>query len=849
MGKLLQDMRFGLRVLAKTPGVTILVVLSLALGIGATTAVFGVINTVILRTLPVYQPQSLYLLQWRLKTLKIDPFMDSLEGNEDQDERTGGAVSYSISYPAYQRIQKNNTVFSDTFAFAANSQDANIGLGGKASSAIMQGVSGNLFAGLGVSAILGRTIVPSDDVPSAVPVTVVSYAFWKSRMGGEPNAIGKVISMNGTPLTVVGVAPADFNGPNPGVAPEFWIPLNVYSAQWEKSNMPSLEEHMMAADKIWWLGVVGRLKPGISKAQAAAELGVLFRQSLDASNPHLPANADIPQLEIISAAKGISSMRDQYSRALFLLMGMVGLVLLIACANVAGLLMARSASRQREIALRIGLGAGKARVVRQLLTESTMLGLLGGLLAILIAKWATVALVALLASGGDPVNVTTPLDLRVLAFTAAVSILSGIVFGLAPSLSAIRVQPLTTLKQNSANSTMGAKRFRSGKILVGGQVALSLLLLIGAGVLLRTLRTLQRVDLGFDRHSVVLFSVRPGLNGYSGPRLISYYQELERRLKTIPGVSSSTFAEVNPIGQGSMITRVEIPGYTPSGKPVDAYRHIIGPDYFATLRIPVLRGRTLGEQDTATSQKVLLVNRAFAKKYLHGDNPLGHEVMFGTHVEPTAMRIVGMVQDVKYDHIRDEAPPTLYVAYTQARNLAPFTTYQLRVSGDKDAVIRAIGQAAVAIDPNVPVLDVHTEDEMVAQVLYLERTFALLSSVFGGLALVLACVGIYGMIAYTVAQRTNEIGIRMALGAERTNVLVMVLRETLAIVALGLAIGLPLAWMGTRMLSAQVYGLSPHDPVTWLVAVLAIAAVTVAAGFVPARRASQVDPMTALRCE
>jgi predicted permease len=843
MGAFLQDVRVGLRMLLKSPGFTALVILSLALGIGANSAIFSTINALMLRTLPVRDPHSLYLLQWSMKSMDIDPLMDGLEGDELKDPRTGGATSYSISYPAYLLLQKNNTVFSDTFAFAANEQEANVGLSGASASAVMQGVSGNLFAGLGVAPALGRTISPGDDDPAATPVAVISYGFWQSRMNGDATALGKAISVNGIPLTVIGVAPADFSGLNPAVVPDFWVPLSVYAQQEARGTS---EGAPLAGDRTWWLGVVGRLKPGISREVANAQLNLLFSQSIHA---YLPQAADVPQLELLAVGKGLNSLREQFSMSLFLLMGMVALVLLIACANIAGLLLARSTSRQREMAMRISLGASKARIVRQLLTESTVLGLLGGLAALVVARAASGLLVALLNSGGDTVHVVTSIDGRVLAFTAAVSIVCGIVFGLAPALAAIQVQPLTTLKQNSGTASMTAKRFRSGKILVGAQVALSFLLLICAGVLLRSLQSLQRVDLGFDRHSVVLFTVRPGLNGYDARKLISYYEELERRVRLVPGVRSAAFAQRNPIGEGGTITQVEVPGYTSKGKPVITYRHVVGPGYFETLKIPILVGRAPGERDTATSQPVLAVNQAFANKYFHGENPVGHAIQFGSHVQSHEMQIVGVVQDVKYEHIRDEAPPTVYVAYTQARSVSPFMTYELRIAGDQQAVVRAIVSNARAVDPNVPVVNIRTQDDVMSQTLYLERTFALLSSAFGALALLLACAGIYGTIAYRVAQRTNEIGIRMALGAERANILNMVLRETLVVVGAGLLVGLPLVWLCTRVLSAQVYGLSPHDPLTIVVAIMAIGAVTMTAGFLPARRASRIDPIQALRYE
>jgi predicted permease len=849
MPTLLRDLRHSLRTLRKNPSFALLVVLSLALGIGANTAMFSAIDALMFRDLPVRNPQSLYLLKWSMKTRQIDPFMNNLEGDEDIDSKTGGSTSNSISYPAYQRIQTNNTVFSDTFGFAANEEDANLGLGGKASSAVLQGVSGNLFQSLGIAPILGRAILPSDDSLSAVPVAVISYAFWQSRLGGDASIVGKTVSLNGTPVTVVGIAPSGFSGMDPGVVPDMWIPLSVYADQWTKNNGMRDEPPLLSADKIWWLDVVGRLKPDVSVNRANAELAQVFNQSIRAYDAKLASDPDVPQMSVTSVATGLGHLREQYSQSLFLLMGMVVLVLLIACANIAGLLMARATSRQREIAMRISLGASRRNIMRQLLTESMLLAVTGGALALFVAHWTGLLLNALLASGRDPVHVTFLLDMHVLAFTAAVSICSGILCGLGPALTAIRVQPLTTLKQAGGNATASAKTFRSGKILVCGQIALSLLLLISAGLLLRTLGALQRVNLGFDRHSLLLFTVAPGLNGYSGPKLLSYYDELERRISTIHGVRSVAMTDRNPIGDGGSSTLVTIPGYTHDNQRVQAYRHHVGAGYFETLRIPVLLGRGINERDTPASQKVVVINQAFANKYFHGDNPLGHEVQFGSHVEPRGMQIVGVVSDVKYEHIRDEPPPTVYVAYTQTKEITPYMTYEVKSSGRMDAMVQAIQREALSVNPDVPVVKARTQDEVVSQSLYLERTFALLSSAFGALSLLLACMGVYGTIAYTVAQRTNEIGIRMALGAQRTSILRMVLRETITVLTAGLLIGLPLAWLSARLLREQIYGLSPHDPATLVMAIVGIAVVTIIAGLVPARRASKVDPLTALRYE
>jgi len=837
----LQDLRYALRTLCKSPAIALVVVLSLALGIGANTAIFSVMNAAMLRMLPVPEPERLMLFSWTARGWPAR-VMDDLEGASRITNGVGW--SYSLPYDAFRYIRAHSQSFDNVVGFAANNDEMNIGMNGRAESAVVQAVSGNFFDGMRVGPILGRSISDRDDAEDAPPVAMVSYQFWRSRMAADPAVSGKTITINGQPVTVVGVLPPEFYGVEPGSPPAVYVTLASFI-----DAMKRVGDFDVKSPKVWWLGVVGRMKPQVNGAQAQAELNVLFDQAIGIGSKELPRGEDLPKIGMTPLSHGLDSLRRRYSTSLLLLMGMVGLVLLIACANVAGLLLARATARQREIAVRLSLGAARWRIVRQLLTESILLALLGGAAGLLVARWTAAGLMLIFAGARHPVDLPVSVDATVLLFTAAVSLLCGILFGLAPALRATRVNVYPTLKQN-ADGSRGTRRFLSGRILVSGQVALCLLLVVCAGLLLGTLRRLQNVQLGFDDHRLVSFMVQPGLNGLKGEPLISYYAELQRRLGSIPGVHSVGLSQLGPIGSGSSSTDVVLPGYTEPGKRADFYRHIVDGNYFQALRIPVLLGRAVGERDTESTPLVAAVNQRAVREYFHGDNPIGHTIDLGktgtTHALAT---IVGVVGDVKYNQIREDAPPTMYLSYLQRSQSATFMTFLVRAEGNDGNISAAIQREALATNKDVPVINLRTEESVVHQVLLLERLFAVLGTSFSALALLLACVGLYGTIGYIVARRTNEIGIRMALGAGRGAILGMILSETAVIVGAGILVGLPLAWFASLLLKAQLFEMSPHDPATIMLAVAAIVGVTLIAGFLPARRASRVDPMAALRYE
>jgi predicted permease len=867
--ELCADLRYGLRMLRKNPAFTTVVVLTLALGIGANTAIFSLIDAVMLRTLPVKQPEQLILLKWASQSQAgtMPRFLRSLSGDADQDEK-GRFTSTSFSYPIVEEIRRGTpNLYSGVLAFA-HADKLNLGVNGEAGLAVGEYVSGDYFSTLGVRPAIGRTITPADDAVGANPAVVISYEYWTRRLGRDPSLVGKAITVNGIPFTLAGVAAREFYGIQPGSAIDVWIPLRtqplVVPARPDARNG---EVSKFEDQRDWWVQIICRLKSGVSEQQVTAALDVTLQQNVSRI-PSRPGShgtiQEVPHAQLASASKGLDSLRAEFSRPLAVLMTVVGLVLLIACANVASLLLSRAAMRQREIAMRLTLGAGRQRLIRQLLTESVLLAVAGGVLGVALAYWASDLLLAFMSGGRNPVILHVSPNLHVLGFTVGISVLTGILFGLAPALRSIRLALAPALKEGGVNiagqgSQSRGMRLGLGKTLVVAQVALSLLLLIVAGLFIRTLSNLQNENFGFNHRNLLLFAIDPTQAGYKGERLQSFYDELRRRIKAIPGVQSASMSSHSLINDGMGIDGISIQGYTPKAGDrceacdvgtVGVHINSVGPQFFETFGIPLVLGRTIDERDGEAAPRVGVINSVLARRYFGRENPIGRRFGLGNSVKRGEIAIVGVVGDTRYNRVRAEPPPTVYIPCTQRPDaLLSAMTFEVRTVGDPKGWIEAVRRTAQGLDRTLPLFNVKTQTEQIDQATFQERLFARLSSFFGLLALGLACVGLYGLMSSAVARRTNEIGIRMALGAPARQVLLMVLRETSWLAVIGIGTGLGAALMLTQFLHAMLFGLKPTDPFTLTGAALLLFAIAMLAGWIPARKASLIQPMQALRHE
>jgi predicted permease len=748
----------------------------------------------------------------------------------------GIVVSSAFPSAVFEAVPRARAL-SHVVAFAGTSP-ANVALAGHAGSGELLGVSGNYFDALGVVPAVGRALHASDEGAGQETAVVASWAFWRQALGQTPP--GTVLVVNGTPMTLVGVTPPEFAGLKPGQTPDLYVALHTYTEHYRRAFSYDLRD-----PRVWWLNIVGRLRPGIGEAQATAELSSLFRGAAGIDDRDA-GGAMTPKLSVTTASRGLDDLRKEYSTVLWLLAAMAGIVLLVACANVASLLFARAAARERDIAVRLSLGASRQRIVRQFLTEAIVLGLLGGLLGLLAGAWVTDAANGALVGSAASLPARAGVDGRVLLFTLLVSIASALVFGVVPALRVTGRDLGQSLARRADAGLAGRRSLQSGKLLVAAQVALCVALLVGAGLLRGTLSRLQRADLGFDPARLVVLRVQPGLNAYGKERLAAFYDNLLRAVSAAPGVQAVALSQHSLIGEGWSQGMAEVTGTAQPVKKARFWRHWVSAGFFETIGIPLVTGRLLSEADGPTAPHAVVVNRRFVREHLHGEDPIGRTFRDGRWTAT----IVGVVGDTKYGSVRDEAPPTAYMPYLQyVRGMPESMTLEARVGGDVEAGLASVRQAALSVDAAVPPVRVGTEVGAIEKALFTERALALLSAAFGSLALLLAAVGLFGTLSYAVARRTGEIGVRMALGAQRQAVVRMVLRETLVITVFGLLAGLPLAWMGGRLMARQLFGVSPHDPATIAAVVVGILGVALVSGALPAARASRVNPMTALRDE
>jgi predicted permease len=830
----LQDLRYGLRMLWKDKGFTAVALFSLALGIGANTAIFSLVDAVLIKTLPVKNPERLF----------------SLERGDLPTSRSRPAFSRTF----FEKAGMRQELLAGVCTFASNPR-VNVALNGQPEIASAQRVSGGFFAVLGVNALLGRTITEEDDkVPGAHPVIVISHHYWRRSFASDPAIVGKSISVNGHPFTIIGVTPPEFFGATVGEAPDFWAPAMMTEQISPGYSIKNYFNNMAP--------VLARLKPEVSEQQASTLLTGLLRQTaldevgieIELWSPERQQELRQQSIALIPANRGFEilgfpTVRTQFSGALRILMAVVGLILLIACANLANLSLARATARQKEIAVRLALGAGRFRLIRQLLTESLLLAGLGGALGLALAWWSIRFILALMASGRTPVSLNVTLDARALMFTAAVSILACILFGLAPAWRATAVD-LTPALKDSSHSAEGGSRLGLGKPLVVLQVALSLSLLITAGLFARSLGKLYTLDVGFKKENVLLVSTDPRMIGYQGKQVAAIYQSLLERFQTIPGVrSASVGGGLGLLGEDGGGLPIPIPHAqgrpAPPGEPLRPFIGAVTPEYFETVGMTILRGRgfTAQDFDRGSGQKAVIVNEAFARYYFGEADPIGQR--FGYNEAGDGQEIVGVVKNAKHRSLREPARPIWYgVGFGQGA-----TTFQLRTAADPTRLIAAVRQAAREIDSNLPLYNIKTLARQVDESLAQERLISALSGFFGLLSLLLAAIGLYGILAYAVSRRTREIGIRIALGAHPGAVLRMVLRQGLILTLLGGGIGLAASLGATRLLESQLFGVTPTDPVTFVVAPILLLTVALLAGLVPARRATDVDPLIAIRQE
>jgi predicted permease len=831
---ILQDVRYALRQLLRSPGFTITCVLILALGIGAVTAVFSLIDAALLRMLPVKAPEQLV----QLRTISPD-----FPGND------------AFSYPAFQRLSQQTQVLAGLIAFRRQ-YNINLAVDGQSGLAQGQAVSGSYFSVLGVRAVRGRTLVAADE-SAASPVAVIGYDYWRSRFALDPEIVGKKILLNNAAYTIVGVTEPEFYGLEAGARIDVSVPLTTFSLINPGYATKGTPYDVLKAPFRNWLDVIGRLQPDVTRERATAALDPVFAQIKDELNTSLAGTpGDSParrqtilalRLKLDPASQGLATLRQQFSRPLWIVMALVGLLLVITCANVANLLLARANTREKEIAVRLAMGSGRGRLMQQLIVESLLLALMGGALGVVLAFGGSSSLLTLIAHGRNPVTLSVHPNLTVLAFALGVSLLTAVIFGILPAWRATDVDPSRGLAQ-SARAAAAPERRILGKTLAVVQVAVSLVLVVGAGLLARSLSNLRGFYPGFNRDNVLLFRVDPPIVGITD--VVPIYEQLIGRIRQLPGILSASLAVHEPLTANVSDTALKVQG--PAQDAADDMTPVnvepIGPDYFATMQTPILGGREFTESDRAGAPKVAIVNQSTARHFFGSANPIGRLVSIpGYRADSSWLEIVGEVRDIKVHNLRETPTLMLYVPMWQAPEGG--ATFEVRTAMNPTKAATAVLGAVKSVNSRLPIYSVKTLDDQLDDSVVEERLVASLSGTFGFMALLLTCIGLYGLMAYAVYRRTSEIGIRMALGAERNRIGRMIVGETMMLVGIGVALGLPAAIFASRLIASQLFGLRPGDPLTLSAACLVFALVAVAASYLPARRAASIEPMRALRTE
>jgi len=849
MSGVVQDLRYALRQLCKNPGFTAVTVLTLALGIGANTAIFSVINSVLLSNLPVKDPQQLVFL--------TNPDAQGLEigfGDGDRD---------FLTYSEFRDLERNNRVFSGVLA--ASNFTSSIPVELQAADSVANGaparislVSGSYFSVLSVTPILGRGFGPEvDKLRDANPIAVISYAFWQGRFGGTGNVIGRRVRILNTSYAVVGVAPPEFHGETVGANPDIWVPLTMQSEIFPDRDFLSLETKPFR--KTEWLQAIGRLKPGVTLVQAKTSIEVEFHQMMGSQTGGMSTSEKRQflnqHLAAVSGSRGASTLRADFGKPLQILMAVVGFILLIACANIANILLARSAARQKEISMRVALGAGAPRLFRQVLTESVLLAAIGGAVGLLLAHWTDTALLRMVSSSPDQIRLDLHPDARVLAFTLGVSLLTGILFGLAPAFQATRVDLNSVLKGTSrrvAGSAVHSGRVPTGKILVIAQVALSLALLVAAGLFVRSFRNLSATQLGYDRDHLLEFFVNPLSYGYMRAGIPALEEDILRKVGSIPGVRGATLTNNALMSFRDSTSPVTIEGQKPlSGDNTDAHWDMVGPNFFSTTGIPILEGREITDHDGGNGQRVGVINETMARRFFPNSDPIGQLAFVHTTAGQDPFVIVGVVQDSKQHSAREKVFPRFYVPYFNpiGDDWTAGAAILVRTAGEPSSFSSAIRDVVRQVAANLSPVTMETVDQRLSDSLITERMIAELSGAFGALAIILVCIGLYGIMTYATSGRTNEIGIRIALGAGHRSILWLVLRESLLLVLIGAAVGVPLILAIGKWISSLLFGLQTADTLTLASAIALMFVVGVFASYIPARRAMRVDPLVALRYE